>query len=241
MESIQSTNENIKLRKLVIIPAYNESASIVNTVNDINKNAPDFDYVVINDHSKDNTLQVCKDAGLNVIDLPLNLGIGGAVQTGYLYACQNGYDIAVQFDGDGQHDAKYLNEMAETLVKEQADMVIGSRFIEKEGFQSSFTRRLGIRYFTFLIKILTGQKITDPTSGYRMCNRKIIELFAGNYPKDYPEPETTTWILRKKLKVLEIPVIMRAREEGVSSISLKKSFYYMFKVTMAIIIERTRR
>lgn len=241
MESIQSTNESIKLRKLVIIPAYNESASIVNTVNDIKNNAPDFDYVVINDHSKDNTLQVCKDAGLNVIDLPLNLGIGGAVQTGYLYACQNGYDIAVQFDGDGQHDAKYLNEMAETLVKEQADMVIGSRFIEKEGFQSSFTRRLGIRYFTFLIKILTGQKITDPTSGYRMCNRKIIELFAGNYPKDYPEPETTTWILRKKLKVLEIPVIMRAREEGVSSISLKKSFYYMFKVTMAIIIERTRR
>lgn len=241
MESIQSTNESIKLRKLVIIPAYNESASIVNTVNDIKKNAPDFDYVVINDHSKDNTLQICKDAGLNVIDLPLNLGIGGAVQTGYLYACQNGYDIAVQFDGDGQHDAKYLNEMAETLVKEQADMVIGSRFIEKEGFQSSFTRRLGIRYFTFLIKILTGQKITDPTSGYRMCNRKIIELFAGNYPKDYPEPETMTWILRKKLKVLEIPVIMRAREEGVSSISLKKSFYYMFKVTMAIIIERTRR
>ena len=241
MESIQSTNESIKLRKLVIIPAYNESASIVNTVNDIKKNAPDFDYVVINDHSKDNTLQICKDAGLNVIDLPLNLGIGGAVQTGYLYACQNGYDIAVQFDGDGQHDAKYLNEMAETLVKEQADMVIGSRFIEKEGFQSSFSRRLGIRYFTFLIKILTGQKITDPTSGYRMCNRKIIELFAGNYPKDYPEPETTTWILRKKLKVLEIPVIMRAREEGVSSISLKKSFYYMFKVTMAIIIERTRR
>ena len=241
MESIQSTNESIKLRKLVIIPAYNESASIVNTVNDIKKNAPDFDYVVINDHSKDNTLQICKDAGLNVIDLPLNLGIGGAVQTGYLYACQNGFDIEVLFDGDGQHDAKYLNEMAETLVKEQADMVIGSRFIEKEGFQSSFTRRLGIRYFTFLIKILTGQKITDPTSGYRMCNRKIIELFAGNYPKDYPEPETTTWILRKKLKVLEIPVIMRAREEGVSSISLKKSFYYMFKVTMAIIIERTRR
>ena len=241
MESIQSTNESIKLRKLVIIPAYNESASIVNTVNDIKKNAPDFDFVVIIEHSKDNTFQICMDAGLNVIDLPLNLGIGGAVQTGYLYACQNGYDIAVQFDGDGQHDAKYLNEMAETLVKEQADMVIGSRFIEKEGFQSSFTRRLGIRYFTFLIKILTGQKITDPTSGYRMCNRKIIELFAGNYPKDYPEPETTTWILRKKLKVLEIPVIMRAREEGVSSISLKKSFYYMFKVTMAIIIERTRR
>lgn len=238
---MQDIKDAKKLKKLVIIPAYNESASIVNTVNDIKENAKDFDYVVINDRSKDNTLNICRDAGLNVIDLPLNLGIGGAVQTGYLYAFQNGYDIAVQFDGDGQHDAKYLDVMAEKLVKEQADMVIGSRFIEKEGFQSSFTRRLGIRYFSGLIKLMTGKTITDPTSGYRMCNRRIIELFAGNYPKDYPEPETTTWILRKKLKVLEIPVVMRAREEGVSSISPKKSIYYMFKVSMAIIIERTRR
>ncbi len=238
---MQDIKDAKKLKKLVIIPAYNESASIVNTVNDIKENAKDFDYVVINDRSKDNTLKICRDAGLNVIDLPLNLGIGGAVQTGYLYAFQNGYDIAVQFDGDGQHDAKYLDVMAEKLVKEQADMVIGSRFIEKEGFQSSFTRRLGIRYFSGLIKLMTGKTVTDPTSGYRMCNRRIIELFAGNYPKDYPEPETTTWILRKKLKVLEIPVVMRAREEGVSSISPKKSIYYMFKVSMAIIIERTRR
>lgn len=238
---MQDIKDAKKLKKLVIIPAYNESASIVNTVNDIKENAKDFDYVVINDRSKDNTLKICQDAGLNVIDLPLNLGIGGAVQTGYLYAFQNGYDIAVQFDGDGQHDAKYLDVMAEKLVKEQADMVIGSRFIEKEGFQSSFTRRLGIRYFSGLIKLMTGKTVTDPTSGYRMCNRRIIELFAGNYPKDYPEPETTTWILRKKLKVLEIPVVMRAREEGVSSISPKKSIYYMFKVSMAIIIERTRR
>ena len=238
---MQDLKDAKKLKKLVIIPAYNESASIVNTVNDIKENAKDFDYVVINDRSKDNTLKICRDAGLNVIDLPLNLGIGGAVQTGYLYAFQNGYDIAVQFDGDGQHDAKYLDVMAEKLVKEQADMVIGSRFIEKEGFQSSFTRRLGIRYFSGLIKLMTGKTVTDPTSGYRMCNRRIIELFAGNYPKDYPEPETTTWILRKKLKVLEIPVVMRAREEGVSSISPKKSIYYMFKVSMAIIIERTRR
>ena len=238
---MQDIKDAKKLKKLVIIPAYNESASIVNTVNDIKENAKDFDYVVINDRSKDNTLKICRDAGLNVIDLPLNLGIGGAVQTGYLYAFQNGYDIAVQFDGDGQHDAKYLDVMAEKLVKEQADMVIGSRFIEKEGFQSSFTRRLGIRYFSGLIKLMTGKTVTDPTSGYRMCNRRIIELFAGNYRKDYQEPETTTWILRKKLKVLEIPVVMRAREEGVSSISPKKSIYYMFKVSMAIIIERTRR
>ena len=229
------------MKKLVIIPAYNESASIVNTINDIKDNAPDFDYVVINDRSKDNTYDVCVKEGINVINLPLNLGIGGAVQTGYWYAYENGYDIAVQFDGDGQHDAKYLNTMVQVLEKEQADMVIGSRFIEKEGFQSSSTRRLGIKYFSMLIKLLTGKRITDPTSGFRMCNRKVIEIFANQYPKDYPEPETTTGILRRKMKVVELPVVMRAREKGVSSISPKKSIYYMFKVTLAIIIERTRR
>lgn len=229
------------MKKLVIIPAYNESASIVNTINDIKDNAPDFDYVVINDRSKDNTYDVCVKEGINVINLPLNLGIGGAVQTGYWYAYENGYDIAVQFDGDGQHDAKYLNTMVQVLEKEQADMVIGSRFIEKEGFQSSSTRRFGIKYFSMLIKLLTGKRITDPTSGFRMCNRKVIEIFANQYPKDYPEPETTTGILRRKMKVVELPVVMRAREKGVSSISPKKSIYYMFKVTLAIIIERTRR
>ena len=229
------------MKKLVIIPAYNESASIVNTVKDIKENAPDFDYVVINDRSKDNTYDICIKNNINVVNLPLNLGIGGAVQTGYWYAFENGYDIAVQFDGDGQHDAKYLDEMVEYLVANNADMVIGSRFIEKKGFQSSSTRRFGIKYFSTLIKILTGKRITDPTSGYRMCNRKVIETFANNYPKDYPEPETTTSILRNKMNVVEMPVVMRAREEGVSSISPKKSIYYMFKVTLAIIIERTRK
>lgn len=229
------------MKKIVIIPAYNESASIVNTVKDIKENAPDFDYVVINDRSKDNTYNVCVENNINVVNLPLNLGIGGAVQTGYWYAFENGYDIAVQFDGDGQHDAKYLDTMAESLVANNADMVIGSRFIEKKGFQSSSTRRFGIKYFSALIKLLTGKRITDPTSGYRMCNRRVIEMFANSYPKDYPEPETTTSILRKKMNVVEIPVVMRAREEGVSSISPKKSIYYMFKVTLAIIIERTRK
>lgn len=229
------------MKKLAIIPAYNESASIVSTVADIVNNAPGFDYVVINDRSRDNTLQVCKDNNINVINLPLNLGIGGAVQTGYWYALENDYDIAVQFDGDGQHDAKYLNEMADFLVENDYDMVIGSRFIEKEGFQSSSARRFGIKYFSFLIKLLTGQRITDPTSGYRMGNRKIIEQFANAYPKDYPEPETVVAILDKGKKVAEMPVVMRAREEGVSSISLKKSIYYMIKVTLAMIIERIRK
>ena len=154
------------MKKLAIIPAYNESASIVNTVSDIVKNAPDFDYIVINDRSADDTLKVCKENNINYINLPLNLGIGGAVQTGYWYALENDYDIAVQFDGDGQHDAKYLDEMAEFLQKSGSDMVIGSRFIEKEGFQSSSVRRFGIKYFSGIIKLLTGKRITDPTSGF---------------------------------------------------------------------------
>lgn len=228
------------LKKLVIIPAYNESASIISTVEDIIENAPDFDYVIINDRSKDNTYDICIEKGMNVINLPLNLGIGGAVQTGYWYACENNYDIVVQFDGDGQHDAKYLDIMSKYLVENECDMVIGSRFINKEGFQSSAIRRFGIKYFSVLIKILTGCKITDPTSGYRMCNRGVAELFSNSYPKDYPEPETTVGILRRKMKVLEVPVVMRARTEGESSISPKKSIYYMFKVTLAMFMERLR-
>ena len=229
------------MKKLVIIPAYNESASILSTITDIKENAPDFDYVVINDRSKDNTYELCIDNDMNVINLPLNMGIGGAVQTGYWYALENDYDVAVQFDGDGQHDANYLNDMALKLIDDDLDMVIGSRFITNEGFQSSLIRRFGIKYFTFLIKMLTKKKITDPTSGFRMCNKKVIKMFANSYPKDYPEPETSVAVLRNGYKLEEIPVIMRARTEGVSSISPKKSIYYMFKVTLAILIERTRR
>lgn len=229
------------MKKIVIIPAYNESESIVSTIEDIKKHAPEFDYVIINDCSKDNTYQLCLDNGFNVLSLPMNLGIGGAVQTGYLYAYENGYDIAVQFDGDGQHDAKYLEAMAKELVDSQSAMIIGSRFIDKQGFQSSSMRRLGIKYFTVLIKLLTGKTITDPTSGLRMCNRDVIKMFADVYPKDYPEPETTVKVLRHKLNVKEVPVIMRARETGVSSITPKKSIYYMIKVSLAIIIERVRR
>lgn len=228
------------MKKLVIIPAYNEQGSIKETIADIRDNAPEFDYIVINDCSKDDTLQVCMEYGIKVLDLPINLGIGGAVQTGYLYALKNGYDIAVQFDGDGQHDAKYLDAMAETLVCEQADMVIGSRFIDNEGFQSSGIRRVGIKFFSFLTKYLFGKKITDSTSGMRMCNRKVIEYFVKDYPRDYPEPETVCRLLRKKCKVVEMPVIMRERAAGISSISMRKSCYYMIKVSLAILIERLR-
>lgn len=229
------------MKKLVIIPAYNEEASIVNTVKDIKEHAPDFDYIVVNDCSKDSTLDVCVKNGINVLKLPVNLGIGGAVQSGYLYALRNGYDVAVQFDGDGQHSAKYLDAMVKLLTEEKADMVIGSRFITNEGFQSSVIRRVGIKHFNVLIKLLTGKKITDPTSGMRMVNRDIIKLFSEDYPKDYPEPESVVSIIARGKKVVEIPVIMNERSEGVSSISPMKSVYYMIKVTIAMLIARIRK
>ncbi len=230
----------MKSKKLVIIPAYNESESIRDTVREIISKAPDFDYVVVNDCSTDNTLQILMDEGFNYLDLPVNLGIGGAVQAGYRYAEENGYDIAVQVDGDGQHDPEYLGKMAEELEKSEADMIIGSRFIEKEGFQSSALRRVGIKYFTGLIKLVTGKTVTDPTSGLRMIGRNVIEEFADKYPRDYPEPESVVAILKHRRKVVEMPVKMRERQGGTSSIHMWKSVYYMIKVTIAILIERVR-
>lgn len=229
------------MKKLVIIPAYNEQGGIEKTVRDVQANAPDFDYIVINDCSTDDTLLVCQRNGFPVVNLPVNLGIGGCVQTGYLYAWRNGYDIAVQFDGDGQHNARYLNEMADRLISGKLDMVIGSRYIKKEGFQSSGLRRFGIRYFTALIYLMTGKKITDPTSGMRMAGRDVIGIYAENYPKDYPEPESVAAILKAHKKVEEIPVQMNPRTEGVSSISPRKSVYYMIKVSLAIVIAAIRR
>ena len=196
--------------------------------------------MIINDCSRDNTRKICEEKGYNIVNLPINLGIGGAVQTGYKYAVRNGYDMAVQVDGDGQHDPKFLEEMAAYLEEHDVDMVIGSRFIEKQGFQSSGLRRVGIRFFTALIKVMTGKRITDPTSGLRMVGKNVLQIFSEEYPKDYPEPETVVGILRRGMKVEEIPVIMHEREGGVSSISMKKSVYYMIKVSLAMIIERIR-
>ena len=227
------------MKKLIIIPAYNESESICDTIKDIKNNAKTFDYIIINDCSTDNTKEICEKNHFQYIDLPINLGIGGAVQTGYKYARDNQYDIAVQVDGDGQHDPAFLEKMA--LHMGDNDMVIGSRFIDNRGFQSTGARRMGIKYFSGLIKILTGSRITDATSGLRMINREIIEQFALDYPKDYPEPESIVAVLRRKRKVKEIPVEMRERQGGTSSISLKKSIYYMVKVSMAILIERIRK
>ena len=228
------------MKKIIIIPAYNEEENIERTVNAIQKSAQGFDYVIINDCSTDNTRKICEEKEFNIVNLPINLGIGGAVQTGYKYAYENGYDVAVQVDGDGQHDPEFLNTMADYLIEHQVDMVIGSRFIEKKGFQSSITRRMGIQFFSKLIKVLTGKKITDPTSGLRMIGRNVMEIFSEDYPRDYPEPESIVAVLRKNMKIEEIPVVMLERQGGVSSISPKKSIYYMIKVTLATLIERIR-
>lgn len=224
------------LKGLVIIPAYNEEGAIIDTVANIRKNAPRFDIIVINDCSNDNTRKLLEKNNISHINLPMNLGIGGAVQTGYIYAEKNGYNVAVQMDGDGQHDAAYLDEMFTRMKKENADMVIGSRFIENEGFQSSSLRRAGISFFTRWIHLLTHKTVTDPTSGMRMVNRRIIELFARDYPKDYPEPETVVSLLKRGYIISEVPVKMLARTTGESSISMRKSVYYMCKVSIACLI-----
>ena len=229
------------MKKIIVIPAYNEEGNLEKTVRDIRENAPDFDYIIVNDCSTDNTLGMCREKGFSYLNLPVNLGIGGAVQTGYRYAYYHGYDLAVQFDGDGQHSAKFLAQMATVLEETESDMVIGSRFIEKEGFQSSGLRRIGIRYFSLLIKLLTGKTVTDPTSGMRMINRKLLKKFTNEYPKDYPEPESVVTVLSEKHKVTEIPVVMNEREEGISSISLRNSVYYMIKVSFAVVIARMKK
>lgn len=229
------------MRKLVIIPAYNEGENIKSTVEEVLKKAEGFDYVVINDCSTDDTKKICEKNHFNIINLPINLGIGGAVQTGYRYAYEQGYDVRMQVDGDGQHDPEFLQTMANYLAENQLDMVIGSRFIEKRGFQSSSARRVGIKFFSWLIKLLTGKRITDPTSGLRMVGRDVMGIFSRDYPRDYPEPESVVAVLKRNMKVEEIPVVMYERSGGVSSISLKKSIYYMVKVTLAILIEKIRK
>ena len=228
------------MKKLIIIPAYNEEDAIAHTVARIREKAPDFDYVIINDCSTDRTLAICRENGFHVVNLPINLGIGGAVQTGYRYALENGYDIAVQMDGDGQHDAAYLGEMARVLEEEKLNMVIGSRFIEKEGFQSSAARRMGIRWISGLIRIGTGRTIRDVTSGFRACGPVLTAYFAQNYAQDYPEPEAIVTALGQGMRVCEVPVRMNERQGGVSSIRALKSLHYMIKVSLAILLDSFR-
>lgn len=223
---------------LIIIPAYNESENIEHVVRHMMEEAPQYDYLVVNDGSTDNTLYLCRKANFHYLDLSINMGIGGAVQAGYVYAHKNNYDIAVQMDGDGQHDIAYLDELLKPILDKKADVVIGSRFLEKEGFQSSAGRRVGINILSGLIWLTTGQRIMDVTSGYRAVNRMFIDIYSKDYPTDYPEPEAIVAAIMHRGRVKEVPVQMKAREGGTSSITFKKSIYYMIKVTLAIFICR---
>lgn len=223
---------------LIIIPAFNEAGNIEKVVDNLVENYPQYDYVIINDGSTDATKKVCAKNNYQVLNLPVNMGIGGAVQTGYRYARENDYDIAVQIDGDGQHDVAFLGNMLSVIEEEKADVVIGSRFMEKEGFQSSQVRRVGINFLSLLGFLLTGVRVRDITSGYRVVNRRFIHIFAEDYPADYPEPEAMVIAAVYGGKIKEYPVVMREREMGESSITLKKSVYYMVKVTLAMLIRR---
>lgn len=234
------------MKVLVILPAFNEEASILDTVSELRRVAPWVDPLVIDDQSEDDTLRLCREAGIAVISLPLNLGIGGGVQTGYRYAVEKEYDIAVQMDGDGQHDPAMLPDLLAPVLDGHADIAIGSRFVadrergrnemDAAGFRSTVLRRVGIRFFERLFRVLCGVRITDATSGFRACNRRGMRLYLADYARDYPEPEAIMTALRNRLRVVEVPVRMRERTGGVSSIRRFKSVYYMLKVSLAILV-----
>lgn len=221
---------------IVIIPAYNEENNIGKVIQSIKNAGVMADIVVINDGSSDNTSELAKKAGAYVIDLPVNLGIGGAVQTGYLYAYASGYDIAIQVDGDGQHNGSDLTRIIYELEKNHADIAIGSRFVEESKYKASFFRKIGIHFFSKLVTTLIHYPVCDTTSGYRGVNKKAIELFSRYYPKDYPEVETIVYAYLMGLRIKEIPVNMNPRYSGKSSISLWKGLYYIVKVTIMLLL-----
>ena len=236
----------MKEKILLIIPAYNEEQNIVRVYNDIQnhnkKNKTNYDVIVINDCSADSTSKICHDNNIPVIDLVHNLGIGGAVQTGYKYALKNNYDIAIQFDGDGQHDINYVDSLVK-VINNKSDMVIGSRFIDKKlgTFKSSASRRIGIKVISFFIKMFSGKRVCDTTSGFRACNKKLIKTFAKYYPTEYPEPVTIIQCLKNGYKISEVPVEMKERIAGESSIHTWKNIYYMINVVLSIIVYGTKR
>ncbi len=226
------------MKNLIIIPAYNEAENIEKVILDLKENCSACDFLVVNDCSEDSTPLILKKLQVRYLDLPVNLGIGGAVQAGYKYALRNGYDTALQFDGDGQHKAVYIKSLLKPIEDGEADVVIGSRFLNKKGFQSSAARRTGISLLSTVIKVLSGVSIKDVTSGMRAVNRKMIELYAENYAQDYPEPEAILQAAIAGAHITETAVEMRERASGKSSISKMKSVYYMIKVSLSLVIAR---
>jgi glycosyltransferase involved in cell wall biosynthesis len=224
------------MRRAAVVPAYNEAASIGAVVAEIQAADPELEVVVVDDGSTDGTATLAAGAGATVLRLPYNLGIGAAVQTGLQYACEHGFDVAVQIDADGQHDAAELERLLEPILAGRADIAVGTRFAGRRSYRASFARRLGIVLFARAVSLIVRQRVTDTTSGFRAMNRRGICLFAADYPHDYPEVEATVLVFRHRLRMVEVPVAMRRRENGRSSITAVRSLYYMGKVSLALFV-----
>ena len=229
-------------RIVAVVPAFDEAGAIASVVEGIHAFDPGIDVVVVDDGSTDSTAAIASAAGAAVVRLPFNLGIGAAVQTGLRYALERDYDLAVRLDGDGQHDPAHLSRLLDPVARDEADVVTGSRFRDHDGgYRPPLARRLGISWFARRVSLLSGQRVTDTTSGFQALNRKGIELFASDYPSDYPEVEATVLVLKHKLRLVEVPVEMREREHGSSSITVVRSLYYAVKVTLALLVAMGRR
>ena len=224
------------MRGLVIVPAFNEAANLPGVLSAIRLSNPTWDIVVVDDGSSDTSAQVAGKMGAVVLRSVLNLGIGGAVQTGFLWAREREYDLAVQIDGDGQHDPQFIPALVAPISAGELDLVIGSRFLEPGGFRSTMLRRLGIRYLSWFLRLRCGARVSDPTSGFRASGRRAIEFFAEYYATDYPEPESIALAARSGLKVGEVPVQMKERFTGRSSINAWRTLYYLTKVSLALIL-----
>ena len=229
------------MKLLIIVPAYNEEASLPGVILDLRKNIPSADVLVVNDGSRDATARVARELGVTVLDLPFNLGIGGAMQAGYQYAAQNGYNVAVQFDGDGQHIATEIEKLLRPLSAGTADIVVGSRFLEPGDYRAPAFRGIGIWIFSFVLSRILETAVTDSTSGFRAANRRVIEFFSRIYPDDYPEVEALVLLHKVDLRMAEVPVAMRERTGGTSSITPVRSVYYMTKVLLAILIDLMKK
>ena len=229
------------LRRLALVPAYNEAEAIESVISELRAVDPELEIVVIDDGSTDGTAARAERLGVDVVRLPYNLGIGGAMQTGYQYAREHGFELAIQFDGDGQHDAREIHKLIQPILNGEADMAVGTRFANGTRYRPPFARRVGIQLFARIVSLIVRQRVTDTTSGFRAVNRSGIMLFAADYPHDYPEVETTVLVHRNRLRMVEVPVTMRTRAAGHSSITLFQSIYYMIKVSLALFVGLFRR